>query len=75
VADRRSAFDAEGLPFALSAFDLQADGERVTQATAEVDNSLGVDPVRLKSWLGAAPQRRHNEMPLSNAIVNFDPAR
>jgi murein DD-endopeptidase MepM/ murein hydrolase activator NlpD len=71
VTDRRSAFDAEGIPYAIASFDLQADPKQVTPAMTAVGDSLGIDPAELGKWTAAAAQRRRNEMPMMNAIVRF----
>jgi diadenosine tetraphosphate (Ap4A) HIT family hydrolase len=68
VVDRKSAFDAEGVPYAIRSFDLDASSDQVTSAVSPAGNSLRVDAAALARWR-AAPQRRRAEMPLINAIV------
>jgi len=75
VADRRTAFDAEGVPYGLASFDLQADPAVVTPAIVPVGGSLGIDASALAGWTAAPAQRRTGEMPLLNAIVRFDRLR
>jgi murein DD-endopeptidase MepM/ murein hydrolase activator NlpD len=71
VADRNSAFDAEGIPYAFDAFDLQASSEQVTPAIMQAGNSLGLDPAAVARGIAAAPRHRRAELPLINAIVRF----
>lgn len=71
VGDRRSSLDAEGIPYAIGSFDLQADPKDVTPALKTVGDSLAVEPLELARWTSAPPQRRENEMPMMNALVRF----
>lgn len=71
VADRPSPFDAEGIPYAIASFDLQAKPGDVTHVLKQVGDSLGVDPSELAKWTAAPADRREKEMPLMNALVNF----
>lgn len=71
VADRNSALDSGGVPYALDSFDLEASSAQVTPAIVPVGNSLGLDPARFAKWMVAAPERRRAELPLINAIVKF----
>lgn len=71
VGDRPSSLDAEGIPYAMASFDLQADPKDVTPALQPVGDSLGVDPSTLARWTSAPPKRRDDEMPMMNALVRF----
>ena len=71
MGDRRSSLDAEGIPYAIASFDLQADPKDVTPALKPVGDSLGIDPSRLAAWATTPVQRRENEMPMMNALVRF----
>jgi murein DD-endopeptidase len=71
VADRRSPLDAEGIPYGIAAFDLQADPKTVTPALKPLGGSLAIDSSELGRWTSAAASRRENEMPMMNAIVRF----
>jgi len=71
LADGAKAFDAEGIPYALASFDLEAEPAQVTPALKEVGASLGIDPVSLATWLASPSRRRENELPLLNTIVKF----
>jgi murein DD-endopeptidase MepM/ murein hydrolase activator NlpD len=71
VADRNAAIDAEGLPYAFDAFELQAPPDRVTAAMRSAGDSLAIDTA-LMSSLGTSPaSARHGEIPMLNAIVRF----
>jgi len=71
LADGPRAFAAEGIPYVLASFDLQADPTRVTPAFREVGGSLGIDPVSFARWLAAPAQRREKELPLLNTLLTF----
>jgi murein DD-endopeptidase MepM/ murein hydrolase activator NlpD len=71
VADRRSPFDAEGIPYSIASFDLQADPKQVTPALKQVGDSLGIDPSELAKWTAEPAQQRENEIPMMNALVKF----
>jgi hypothetical protein len=71
VADAPKAFDAEGIPYALASFDVQAAPAQVTPAIHEVGGTLGIDPNTLAAWLKAPTQRRERELPLLNTLLNF----
>jgi murein DD-endopeptidase MepM/ murein hydrolase activator NlpD len=71
VADQRRPFDAEGIPYSIASFDLQADPKNVTPALKQVGGSLGIEASELRKWISAPAQRRTNEMPMMNALVDF----
>jgi murein DD-endopeptidase MepM/ murein hydrolase activator NlpD len=71
LADRASAFDAEGIPYAFASFDLETEPEFITPAIVPFGNSLAIDESGLARWRGARPQPRARELPMRNAIVSF----
>jgi hypothetical protein len=71
LADRASAFDAEGIPFVFSSFDIEAPPESVTPAIVPFGNSLAIDESGLARWRSSKPQPRQRELPMRNAIVSF----
>jgi murein DD-endopeptidase MepM/ murein hydrolase activator NlpD len=71
MADRNSAIDSEGIPYAFASFDLEADPETITRALIPSGNSLAIREAGLAGWRTGEPQRRENEAPLLNAIVTF----
>jgi hypothetical protein len=73
VGDRRSSLDTEGIPYAIESFELQADPKNVMPALKPVGDSLGIDASLLARWTSAPPQRRKDEMPMMNALVQFRP--
>lgn len=71
VADRNSAFDAEGVPYVFDRFDMEAAAESITPSLIEVGSSLGIGPAGLAAWKASPARNRAMEMPLLNAIVGF----
>jgi murein DD-endopeptidase MepM/ murein hydrolase activator NlpD len=71
VADRNAGMAAEGIPYALQAFDLEALPEFIAPALATVGNSVGISPDGIAKWLAGPVQRRRREIPMRNAIVRF----
>ena len=71
LADRASAFDAEGIPYVYSSFDVEAAPEFITPAIVPFGNSLAIDESGLARWREAKPQQRQRELPMRNTIVSF----
>ena len=71
LTDAPRPFDAEGIPYAIDSFELQAGPSQVTRALREVGASLGFDPAALGAWLRVPAGRREKELPLLNAVVTF----
>ena len=71
MADRPSAIDSEGIPYAFASFTLEVAPETVGRALIPFGNSLAIGEAGLTAWKTVAPQRRENELPLLNAIVTF----
>src|SRR5262249_30343129 len=75
LADGPRAFDAEGIPYGLASFELQAEPAQVTPAFREVGGSVVIDSNILAGWLKVPAQHRERELPLLNAIVKFADAQ
>jgi hypothetical protein len=71
LADRGSAFDAEGILYVYSSFDLEAAPEFITPAIVPFGNSLAIDESGLARWRESKPRQRQRELPMRNAIVSF----
>jgi murein DD-endopeptidase MepM/ murein hydrolase activator NlpD len=71
IADRPSAIDAEGIPYAFASFALEAEPGVVTAALRPLGGSLEIGPSGLAAWKTPSPRRRAKEIPLRNAIVAF----
>jgi murein DD-endopeptidase MepM/ murein hydrolase activator NlpD len=71
IADRPSALDSEGIPYAFSSFSVEAGPQAITPALRPLGGSLEIGPSGLAVWKGTAPGHREAEMPLLNMIVTF----
>jgi murein DD-endopeptidase MepM/ murein hydrolase activator NlpD len=71
VADRESAFDSEGVPYAFTSFELEARPQDITPSLIPVGDSLGIDAPGLAKWRATRAQRRASELPMLNAVVTL----
>jgi murein DD-endopeptidase MepM/ murein hydrolase activator NlpD len=66
-----AGFDAEGLPYKLRTFDLEAPGSEVASVMRAADSSLAIDADALMKWRARSAERRLGEIPMGNALIRF----
>ena len=71
IADRPAPLDAEGIPYALDAFEVEAEPEVVTPAMKPLGDSLEIGGAVLARMNRRSARRPTREIPLLNTIVTF----